>query len=89
MRAHPLQSNVNPSAASVLSPSLNQQSISSGSAVALSLCVRACMWLHCYHVHTNEMTINDHGNGARRDNDPDLRHLSNEHNQKDETKSVV
>ena len=57
MRAHPLQSNVNPSAASVLSPSLNQQSIYSNVG-RVSVCV--CMCRSCVHVHTNEMTISDH-----------------------------
>jgi len=74
MRAHPLQSNVNPSAAPLLSPSLNQQSIYSRSTESLCVCTR----LSCAHIHTNEMAINDRKTEPGRDNDLNLRQLSNE-----------
>lgn len=57
MRAHPLQSNVNPSAAPPLSLSLNQQSIYSRS-TEVPMCMR--MRLGRVRVHTNDKIINEH-----------------------------
>lgn len=78
MRAHPLQSNVNPSAAPPLSPSLNQQSIYSNSTD--SLCVCTYVWAACVYTQTIWSLMITKLSQGRRYNDLNLRKLSNEQN---------
>lgn len=84
MRAHPLQSNVNPSAAPPLSPSLNQQSIYSNSRVSLRACVCACVhawvWAPCMYAQTKWSLMITKVSQGRRNNGLNQRRPFNEQN---------